>query len=172
MEQPTRTSGTDRVVDVSKGGTRHRRPTGAPPPLPKKIGTTGVLRLLLLALVVVPGCIWLHSNPGPLDRFDAAITDAVVSLRVGWLDAPARTTRRDRLTLGLGILRLLTIAGVARFKRWRHLTMLLISAALSGLVATRASCSSRRDLVRSTSRSSDPGRGIRPPRSRWVVSRS
>ena len=135
LEQHTHPSGTDRVVDVSKGGRRHRRPTGAPPPLPKKIGTTGVLRLLLLALVVVPGCIWLHSNPGPLDRFDAAITDAVVSLRVGWLDAPARTTDATASRYGLGILMLLTIAGVARFKRWRHLTMLLIGVALSGLVA-------------------------------------
>jgi hypothetical protein len=52
--------------------------------LPKKIGTTGVLRLALLALVVLPGCIWLHVDPAPLDRFDAAITDAVVSLRVAW----------------------------------------------------------------------------------------
>ena len=94
-----------------------------------------MLRLLLLALVVVPGCIWLHVNPGPLDRFDAAITDAMVSLRVGWLDTLARTTDATGSRYGLGFLMLLTIAGVAWFKRWRHLTMFLIGVALSGLLA-------------------------------------
>ena len=84
--------------------------------------------------LVVPGCIGCTPTLGRR-RFDAAITDAVVSLRVGWLDAPARTTDATASRYGLGILMLLTIAGVARFKRWRHLTMLLIGVALSGLVA-------------------------------------
>jgi len=136
LEQHTHPSRTEPVVDVSQGGgRRHRRPTGAPPPLPKKIGATGVLRLLLLAVVVVPGCIWLHVNPGPLDRFDAAITDAVVSLRVGWLDSVARSLNTFGSRWGLGILMLLTVGGVAWFKRWRHLAMFLIGVALSGLVA-------------------------------------
>ena len=85
-----RVSNNEDVVDVSKVGKRHRRPTGAPPPLPKSIGATGVFRLALVFIVVIPGCIWLHVNPGPLDRFDAAITDAVVSLRTEWLDSLAR----------------------------------------------------------------------------------
>src|SRR3954471_4028072 len=126
LEQHTQPSGTDRVVDVSKSGRRPRRPTGAPPPLPKKIGTTGVLRLALLGLLVLPGCIWLHDDPAPLDRFDAAITDAVVSLRVGWLDPLARSINTFGSRWGLAILMLVTIAGVAWFKRWRHLTLFLI----------------------------------------------
>jgi tRNA A-37 threonylcarbamoyl transferase component Bud32 len=120
---------------VSKAGRRHRRPTGAPPPLPKKIGWTGALRLALLVLVVLPGCIWLHYNPAPLDRFDAAITDAVVSLRTSWLDTIARTTDAVGSRFGLAILMLVTVATVAWFKRWRLLTMFLIGVALSGLVA-------------------------------------
>ena len=36
-------------------GRRHRRPTGAPPPLPKKIGATGVLRLALARARRRPG---------------------------------------------------------------------------------------------------------------------
>jgi hypothetical protein len=136
VEQRAKTPNTDRIVDVSTGaGRRLRRPTGAPPPLPKKIGTTGVLRLLLLAVVVLPGCIWLHINPAPLDRFDAAITDAVVSLRVAWLDTVARGLNTFGSRWGLGLLMVLTIAGVAWFKRWRHLAIFLIGVALSGLVA-------------------------------------
>ena len=86
-------------------------------------------------LVVVPGCIWLHYDPGPLDRFDAVITDAVVSLRVGWLDTLARTVDAAASRYGLGILMLLTIAGVAWFQRWRHLTLFLIGVAVSGALA-------------------------------------
>jgi len=136
VEQPAQTHPGDRVINVSEGGgRRHRRPTGAPPPLPKKIGWTGALRLALLVLVVLPGCIWLHVNPAPLDRFDSAITDAVVSLRVGWLDTVARSLNTFGSRWGLGLLMLSTVAGVAWFKRWRHLAMFLIGVALSGLVA-------------------------------------
>jgi tRNA A-37 threonylcarbamoyl transferase component Bud32 len=135
MEQRARASGRDDVVDVREAHGRVRRPTGAPPPLPKKIGGTGVFRLALVVFVVIPGCIWLHFNPAPLDRFDAAITDAVVSLRVGWLDTVARSINTVASRYGLGLLMLLTIAGVAWFKRWRHLTLFLISVALSGLLA-------------------------------------
>ena len=60
-------------------------------------GATGVFRLALVVLVVIPGCIWLHYDPGPLDRFDAVITDAVVSLRAGWLDTLARNLDSDQL---------------------------------------------------------------------------
>ena len=52
---------------------RQRRPTGAPPPLPKKIGLTGKLWLAAVLLVVVSGLVWLHFTTGPLDRFDAVI---------------------------------------------------------------------------------------------------
>jgi tRNA A-37 threonylcarbamoyl transferase component Bud32/membrane-associated phospholipid phosphatase len=135
LEQRARAASNEGVVDVSKVGRRQRRPTGAPPPLPKKIGATGVLRLALVGLVVVPGCIWLHEDPAPLDRFDAAITEALVSLRTGWLDTVARSLNTFGSRWGLGLLMLLTIAGVAWFKRWRHLTMFLIGVALSGLVA-------------------------------------
>jgi len=135
VDQPAQTQRTDRIIDVSDHGRRHRRPTGAPPPLPKKIGWTGALRLALLVLVVLPGCIWLHVNPAPLDRFDDAITEAVVSLRTGWLDTVARGLNTFGSRWGLGLLMLCTIAGVAWFKRWRHLAMFLISVALSGLVA-------------------------------------
>jgi tRNA A-37 threonylcarbamoyl transferase component Bud32/membrane-associated phospholipid phosphatase len=134
MEQRAKAD-SESVVDVSKVHGRHRRPTGAPPPLPKKIGATGVLRLALLAVVVLPACVWLHANPAPLDRFDAEITDAVVSLRVGWLDTLARSLDTAGSRYGLAILMLLTIGSVAWFKRWRHLTIFLIGVALSGLLA-------------------------------------
>ena len=135
MDQRAQASSRDRVINVSPARGRVRRPTGAPPPLPKKIGATGVFRLALLGLVVIPGCIWLHDDPAPLDRFDAAITDAVAALRVGWLDTLARSVNTVASRYGLALFMLLTIASVVWFKRWRHLILFLISVALSGLVA-------------------------------------
>ncbi|MDP9185125.1 MAG: hypothetical protein M3O29_05605, partial [Actinomycetota bacterium] len=132
MEQRAKASN-ESVVDVSKVHGRYRRPTGAPPPLPKKIGATGVFRLALVALVVIPGCVWLHVDPAPLDRFDAAITDAVVALRVGWLDTLARSVNAVASRYGLALLGLLTVVGVAWFRRWRHLTLFLIGVAIVGL---------------------------------------
>jgi tRNA A-37 threonylcarbamoyl transferase component Bud32 len=135
MDQRAQASSRDRVINVSPARGRVRRPTGTPPPLPKKIGATGVFRLALLGLVVIPGCIWLHNDPAPLDRFDAAITDAVAALRVGWLDTLARSVNTVASRYGLALFMLLTIASVVWFKRWRHLILFLISVALSGLVA-------------------------------------
>jgi serine/threonine protein kinase len=77
--------------------------------------------------------LWLHYNPAPLDRFDAAITDAVVSLRVGWLDTLARSVNAVASRFGLAFLGLLTLAAVAWFRRWRHLTLFLIGVAVVGL---------------------------------------
>ncbi len=132
MEQRARASSRD-GVDVPEAHGRVRRPTGAPPPLPKKIGATGVFRLALVVLVVIPGCIWLHYNPAPLDRFDAAITDALVSLRAGWLDTLARSVNAAASRYGLALLGLLTVVSVAWFRRWRHLTLFLIGVAVVGL---------------------------------------
>ena len=132
----------DGVVDVSRVG-RRRRPTGAPPPLPKSIGASGVFRLALVFLVVVPGCFWLHVNTAPLDRFDAVITDAVVSLRTGWLDAVARSVDAVGSRFGLALLSLITVATIAWFRRWRQLVLFMIGVAvvevcLGGLVFVAA----------------------------------
>ena len=133
MEQRARASSRDGAIDGSEAHGRFRRPTGAPPPLPKKIGATGVFRLALVVLVVIPGCIWLHYNPAPLDRFDAAITDALVSLRAGWLDTLARSVDAAASRYGLALLGLLTVVGVAWFRRWRHLTLFLVGVAVVGV---------------------------------------
>jgi hypothetical protein len=135
MEPSLQAPGRGGVIDVSDVHRRLRRPTGAPPPLPKKIGATGVLRLAAVVLIVIPACIWLHVNPAPLDRFDAAITDAVASMRAGWLDTLARSVDAAASRFGVAILSLLTVVAVAVFRRWRHLTLYLIGVALVGLSA-------------------------------------
>jgi len=74
MNRPPRAAGpAERVVVVPEVHRRQRRPTGAPPPLPKKIGLTGMLWLAAVLVIVVSGVAWLHVTTGPLDHFDAPI---------------------------------------------------------------------------------------------------
>jgi membrane-associated phospholipid phosphatase len=126
----------DQVVRPSADAqvARHsrRRPTGAAPPLPKQIGSTGWVWLFLLLVVAVAGCLWLRNDPGPLDRFDARITDAVISIRTGWLDALARQAHTFGSRVGFAVLGVLLVVATAWFHRWRHLAIWVISLAIAG----------------------------------------
>ena len=111
---------------------RRRRPTGAAPPLPKQIGSTGWIWLILLLAVVVTGNLWIRTDPGPLDRLDATITDAVASLRTGWLDALARQAHTIGSRVGFAALGLLLVFATAWFRRWRHLVIWMVALAIAG----------------------------------------
>ena len=111
---------------------RRRRPTGAAPPLPKQIGSTGWVWLILLLFVAVAGCLWLRVDPGPLDRFDGWITDVVTSFRAGWLDAIARQAHTIGSRVGFALLGLLLVLATAWFRRWRHLVIWAIALGIAG----------------------------------------
>jgi membrane-associated phospholipid phosphatase len=111
---------------------RRRRPSGAAPPLPKQIGSTGWVWLILLLAVVVTGCLWLRADPSPLDRFDAAITDAVIRLRTGWLDTLARHAHTFGSRVGFAVLGFSLVVATAWFHRWRHLVIWVISLGIAG----------------------------------------
>jgi membrane-associated phospholipid phosphatase len=111
---------------------RRRRPSGVAPPLPKQIGSTGWVWLILLLVVVVTGCLWLRVDAAPLDRFDATITDAVVSFRTGWLDALARQAHTVGSRVGFALLGALLVLSTAWFRRWRHLVIWVISLGIVG----------------------------------------
>jgi hypothetical protein len=108
-------------------GRRQRRPTGAPPPLPKAIGLTGKLWLAAVLLVVVSGVVWLHVTTGPLDRFDAVIIRFVTSARTRWLGSFTNRFNSLGYRWALPIWGLLTVALTAAFRRWRHLVVFLVS---------------------------------------------
>jgi hypothetical protein len=121
-----------RSVDARGATHRRRRPTGAAPPLPKQIGSTGWVWLILLLAVVVTGCLWLRVDPTPLDRFDARITDAVISIRTGWLDAFARQAHTVGSRVGFAVLGSFLVLATAWFRRWRHLVIWMISLGIVG----------------------------------------
>jgi tRNA A-37 threonylcarbamoyl transferase component Bud32 len=118
--------------DTAVTNRRRRRPTGTAPPLPKKIGSTGWVWLILLLAVVVSGCLWVRIDPGPLDRLDALVTDAVVTPRTGWLDTLARQAYTVGSRVGFAVLAGLLVLTTAWFRRWRHLVIWMISLGLVG----------------------------------------
>jgi tRNA A-37 threonylcarbamoyl transferase component Bud32 len=130
VEQP----GTQTPVASAPRGHRRRRPTGAPPPLPKVIGLTGKLWVGAVLLVVVSGTIWLHYTTGPLDRLDAVFIRIVTVARTGWLDTFARGMNGFGARWGLPIWGLLAVALAAVFQRWRHLIVFLVSLAVLELI--------------------------------------
>ncbi len=113
---------------------RQRRPTGAPPPLPKTIGVTGKLWLGAMLVVVVSGSVWLHFATGPLDRVDAPIIRAVTAVRTGWLNSVTEAINSVWSRYGLAIWGLVTVALVAWFRRWRHLIVFMVALAILDIV--------------------------------------
>jgi len=102
---------------------RTRRPSGAPPPLPRKIGRSGRGWIVFLVLLVL----WLaFSLESPrtrhaTDQVDAFILRGLARLRTDWITATARGI--DRLATGWTIF-YVTVAlliSTAFFRRWRHL---------------------------------------------------
>ena len=135
MNRPPRASGSaERIVVVPEIHPRQRRPTGAPPPLPKKIGMTGMLWLAAVLVIVVSGVVWLHVTTGPLDHFDAPIIRFVTSARTPWLNSLTNTLNSVGSKWGLAILGLLAVALTVAFRRWRHLVVFLVSLAVLEIV--------------------------------------
>ncbi|MFL6128385.1 MAG: phosphatase PAP2 family protein [Mycobacteriales bacterium] len=113
--------GTARISDL------RRRPTGAPPPLPRSIGTSGKVWLALAALLPV-AVLLLSPQRQPLAaaRVETAILRAIASLRADWLTPVMRALGAagagwSVTVLGWGLVVLLIV-----FKRWRHLLTFLV----------------------------------------------
>jgi tRNA A-37 threonylcarbamoyl transferase component Bud32/membrane-associated phospholipid phosphatase len=114
-----------------------RRPTGAPPPLPRSLGTTGKLWLAALAVFVGWTLVLLVSPAAQraTDRADAAVLRQIVRLRTPWLTDVA--TAVDRVGTGwtLTIVALGLVVAQMVFRRWRHLFTFLASIIVMEVVA-------------------------------------
>ena len=110
---------------------RRRRPTGAPPALPKSIGTSGQVWLAGLVLLLI----WMvaaTASSGVLratDHVDTGILRALARLRTGWLTDVMDAIDRVGSGWTLTVVALGTIALNLVFRRWRHLIALLASVA-------------------------------------------
>jgi tRNA A-37 threonylcarbamoyl transferase component Bud32/membrane-associated phospholipid phosphatase len=118
------------------GGLR-RRPTGAPPPLPRKLGTSGKVWLALVALLGL-ALLWLspENQPRVALHAETAILRGFAALRADWLTPVLRTvgalgTAWSVTVLGGGL-----VVALIVLKRWRHLATFVVYLTLLGVVGT------------------------------------
>jgi membrane-associated phospholipid phosphatase/tRNA A-37 threonylcarbamoyl transferase component Bud32 len=106
---------------------RQRRPTGAPPPLPRSmsISTTA---WLVLAAVILGGALlaglytpWLRTD----DRASTAVLRLLAGIRTPWLTDVANGINVAGYSWGVTVLGLSVVALAMVFRRWRHLLVLV-----------------------------------------------
>jgi tRNA A-37 threonylcarbamoyl transferase component Bud32/membrane-associated phospholipid phosphatase len=108
---------------------RRRRPTGAAPPLPRSLGTSGRLWLITLAVLVgwVLVVIASRSARRLTDRVDAALLRPLAELRTGWLTDVAEVYDRVATGWAFTALAVAVLVALMAFRRWRHLFTFLAS---------------------------------------------
>jgi membrane-associated phospholipid phosphatase/tRNA A-37 threonylcarbamoyl transferase component Bud32 len=122
---------------VVRRDARKRRPSGAPPPLPRKIGTTGKLWLVLAAVAAV-GLILLPivGQPAPAARFETSVLRQVARLRTGWLTNVMRGINTVGSKWGTTAVAWAVVVALIGFRRWRHLFTFLGSFAVLAVIGT------------------------------------
>jgi membrane-associated phospholipid phosphatase/tRNA A-37 threonylcarbamoyl transferase component Bud32 len=108
---------------------RQRRPTGAPPPLPRPI-TLSTTAWLVLAVVVLGGA-FLVSQHSPSLRFDDRVSAWVLlrlaAIRTPWLTDIANGIKVAGSAWGVTVIGLTVVALTMAFRRWRHLLVFVCS---------------------------------------------
>jgi tRNA A-37 threonylcarbamoyl transferase component Bud32/membrane-associated phospholipid phosphatase len=100
-----------------------RRPSGEPPPLPRRINTSGKWWLALAVMVVVSLILvaTLKTTAVALDSFDHALLRWAASLRTAWLTQLMKVIGVAATGWGLQILWLVNLVLLLIWRRWRHL---------------------------------------------------
>ena len=108
---------------------RHRRPTGAPPPLPHPVSVT-TRAWLVLAVVVLAGVIVISVRAPSLrldDQVNAAVLRLFARARTPWLTGVASGISAAGSGWGATVVGLSAVALTMAFRRWRHLLVFLCS---------------------------------------------
>jgi len=105
---------------------RQRRPTGAPPPLPRRIAVTTTAWLALAAISVTGAFLVSERTPwrAALDRVSTWVLQRLAAARTPWLTHAANGIN----TVGLDwapVAGVVVVLLVMVFRRWRHLLVLL-----------------------------------------------
>ena len=105
---------------------RQRRPTGAPPPLPRRIAVTTTAWVALAAILVTGAFLVFERTPwrAALDRASTWILQQLATIRTPWLTHVANGINAAGLdwspVIGVVVVLLIMV-----FRRWRHLLVLL-----------------------------------------------
>jgi tRNA A-37 threonylcarbamoyl transferase component Bud32 len=115
-----------------------RRPTGAPPPLPRNLGTSGKV-WLTLAVLLAASLVWVTPQrlPHGLQRLEAGILQGLATLRADWLTPVLRVVGSAGEGWSVTVLGGVLVLALVAFRRWRHLITFLVflpALALVGLL--------------------------------------
>src|SRR2546421_363211 len=126
----------------ARGAGKRRRPSGEPPPLPRKLGVSGRVWLALaLGLLTTLGVFLISTGlAAPVERWESAALRLVASVRTGLLTSlmlGINAVFASRWTIR--ILRIGTVAALIGFRRWRHLLAFVATVAAVDGVAYQLS---------------------------------
>ncbi|MBV9204639.1 MAG: hypothetical protein JO037_04370, partial [Actinobacteria bacterium] len=101
---------------------RQRRPTGAPPPLPRRITLSTAAWLALVAVTVTGAFLVSARTPWarPGDQAGTWLLQRLASVRTPWLTGLANWINGTALTWH-PVIAVIVVLGVVVFRRWRHL---------------------------------------------------
>ena len=102
---------------------RRRRPSGAPAPLPRNIGFSGIGWIVATATLLVWTVIALHADWALriTDRVDSAILRQIAHLRRDWLTDVLDGVNRVAMGWTMTIAAIALIVALILFRRWRDL---------------------------------------------------
>lgn len=117
---------------------RRRRPTGAPPPLPRHIGISGKIWIGVLGLLLAWALVALnvYSVARRTERADSLVLRAVASVRTGWLTSTAQFVHDLLSGYAVTVVSISLIVALLVFRRWRHLFTFLGAIAIIELVGS------------------------------------
>jgi len=118
---------------------RRRRPSGAPPPLPRHLETTGVGWLLvavgLVAVFAVSFAASRHGAAVAVTAADDRVVRWLTGLRSGWLTNALQVAAFPASWLASKVLAWSIVVPLLIFKRFRHLVVYVVALAVTSQVA-------------------------------------
>jgi tRNA A-37 threonylcarbamoyl transferase component Bud32 len=125
------------MAPTLKQSRRRRRPSGAPPPLPRHLGRSGrgwlvALGVLLVWMVVIYTSAWARRVT---DRVDAFFLRQLARLRTDWLTDAATAIDRVWSEWPVFFAASALIVLLVIFKRWRHLITFVGSVVVYAIVS-------------------------------------
>jgi len=116
---------------------RRRRPTGAPPPLPRSIGTTGTAWLVAAAVLVILSVVAMSFEAAGrlVNQADSAILRQFAGLRTEWLTDVADGIDRVGSGWAISVIAFAWLIALVALRRWRHLFTFIGAAFVIEIIA-------------------------------------
>ena len=113
--------------DTIRRTRKQRRPTGAPPPLRRRMGASGRFWLATMAYASIVTVLVLQIDPvlHSSDHVESWLLLRVADLRVDWLTPIMRGIKAAGSDWGMTVLGLGMVGTLMIFRRWRHLLVFL-----------------------------------------------